>query len=76
MFVGLPPPQVFPSSALGGMKLPRPKVAHYSGESGGEGSDGKGREKNVNSCEILCRIFAKSVENVKIGSYTEDGGFF
>ena len=51
-------------------------VAYYSGESGGEGSDGKGREKNGKACEILCRIFAKSVENVKIGSYTEDGGFF
>ena len=31
-----------------GMKMPRPQslAIHYSGESGGEGSDGKGREKN------------------------------
>ena len=60
------------------MKLPRPQslAIHYSWESGGEGSDGKGREKNGKACEILCRIYATTVENVKIGSYTENGGFF
>ena len=36
----LPPPQAFPSSALGGMKLPQPQslAIHYSGESGDEGA--------------------------------------
>ena len=40
------------------------------------GSDGKDIEKKGKACEILCRIYAKSVENVKIGSNSENGGFF
>ena len=59
-------------------KLPRPQslAIDYFGESGTEGSDGKGREKKGKACEILIRIYAKSVENVEIGSYSENGGFF
>ena len=66
----------FPKFGTWWDKLPRPPslAIHYSGESGGEGSNGKGREKNGKACKILFRIYAKSVENVKIGSYTENGG--
>ena len=57
------------------MKLPRPQslAIHYSGESGSEGSDGKGTEKNGKACKLLFQIYAKSVETVKICSYTENG---
>ena len=46
------------------------------GASARAGSDGKERKKKGKACKILWRIYAKSVENVKIGSGSEDGGFF
>ena len=86
LFEGLPPPQAFPSSALGGMKLLRPQSPIILGKAGAKGVMGR-KERRTPSLPfpsllslplslIINSNILKIIDRERLGTRQFEGGVY